>query len=115
MVLENASAQMAQGLLELSVSDLLGAAKLVREIEKEDSDIDEAVFFAQAMAVVMQEAQASMASMDFDALVWRLQTNPVMQDIIRKVRGEDEPAPIQTTVEAIEAKSSPSVDMSVIA
>ena len=116
MVLANASAMLAQGQLELKASDLLNAAKLVREIEQEDRDVDEAMFFAQAMSIVMAEAQASMRSQDFDALIWRLQTNPVMQDIIRQVSGRsEEQTPLPRVTESIEAESVEADPMSVIA
>lgn len=117
MALQGLSSRFAQGKMDMNkVSDLISLVKLVREIERDESDIDEAVLFSQAISIVMSEAQSSMRSDDFNALVWRLQSNPAMQDIIRKVSGivDDEALPSPTA--AIEATSHSSDDhMSVVA
>lgn len=99
LVLQAAAAKLAQGGLEVKASDMLSAAKLVRDIEKEDSDVDQAIFFAEALTIVMDEVQKALPAQDFSALIWKLQANPAMQDILRKARGEDEePEYIEATV-----------------
>lgn len=74
------------GTIELKASDVLGAAKMVQAIEDRSVQRDQAALFGEAARIIMESARASMSDEAYNQLVWDLQSNPRIREIMSILR-----------------------------
>lgn len=80
------------GRVDVKASDLLNAAKMVQDIEDRTAQKDQAALFGEAASIIMASARDAMSDDAYNQLVWRLQSNERIREIMAVLRG-DAPRP----------------------
>lgn len=100
----------ATGRIDVKTSDVLNAAKMVQDIEDRTAQKDQAALFGEAAQIIMASARESMSDDAYNQLVWRLQSNERIREIMAVLRG-DPPRPdfdYDDGEEALEIEQAPS-------
>lgn len=79
------------GSIDVKTSDVLGAAKMVQEIEDRTAQKDQAALFGEAATIIMQSARDAMTEEAYNAMVWKLQSNERIREIMAVLRGDEIP------------------------
>lgn len=86
-VVEQGFKELADGHMQIKASDLINAARFLSEVEERREGANDQAVYTEAFALVLGAVQSTLTPDAFRDMVWKLNSDPRMIEVMRRVSG----------------------------